>query len=161
MNRLLFSLKRAYQAMLRLPRVGLQNTGLTAARYDLLHALPKKGSMRQQDLERVLGVTGATVSRMLGSLEELGFVRREVDPDDRRCKIVWLTEEGARRLKAAYEKVVKPGWFRFALDWALGPRRHGDIFGPRFCFKEMWEIHQRLWPIRRGFADTGSLSYPR
>jgi DNA-binding MarR family transcriptional regulator len=161
MNRLFFSLKRAYQATLRFSRRALRDTGLTAARYDLLHALPKKRSMRQRDLERVLGVTRATVSRMVGSLEELGFVRREVDPDDRRCKIVWLTEEGAARLEAAYKKVVKPGWVRFALDWTLGPRRHGDIFPPRFCFKEMWELDQRLWPIRRGFADTGSLSYPR
>jgi DNA-binding MarR family transcriptional regulator len=162
MNRLMFSLKRAHQAALRFARRALKHTGLTAARYDLLHAVKlAKGRISQRDLERVLGVTAPTVSRMLGSLEDLGYVQREVDPADRRCNIVWLTAEGAERLEATYNKVVKPGWVRFALDWVLGPRGPGDIFPPRFCFAEMWDLHQRLWPIRRGFADTGSLSYPR
>jgi DNA-binding MarR family transcriptional regulator len=162
MNRLSFSLKRAHQAALRFARHALDGTGLTPARYDLLHAVKlRKGRMSQRDLERVLGVTRATVSRMLASLEELEFVRREVDPTDRRCNIVWLTAEGAACLEATYRKVVRPGWVRFAFDWVLGTRKPGDIFPPRFCFQEMWELDQRLWPIRRGFADTGSLSYPR
>ena len=165
MNRLLFSLKRAHQATLRFSRHALKGTGLTQARYDLLHAVKlKKGCISQRELDEVLGVTRATVSRMLGSLEELGFVRREVDPRDRRCNIVWLTAEGAACLQATYDKIVRPGWVRFALDWVLGPRGvrgPRGIFPPRFCFEEMWDIHQSLWPLRRGFADTGSLSYPR
>ena len=162
MNRMLFSMKRAHQSALRFSWHVLKGTGVTPARYDLLHALRKnKNGMRQKHLVRVLGVTRATVSKMLGSLEELGFVRREVDPSDRRCKIVWLTDEGLARLDAAYEKIVKPGWVQFAFDWVLGPRRPGDIFPPRFCHQEMAELDGYLWKVRRGFADTGSLVYPR
>src|ERR1700759_2931477 len=138
MHRLHFSLRRGHQAVLRFARRVLEDTGLTPARYDLLHGLRKnKGGMRQKHLVRVLGVTRATVSRMLGSLEELRIVRREIDPSDRRCKIVWLTDEGLAFLDGAYEKVMKPGWVQFALDWALGTRRPGDIFPPMFCHEEM------------------------
>ena len=162
MNNLSFSLKRAHQSALRFFRKVLEDTGLTPARYDMMHALrPKKFGMGQKKLERVLGVTRATVSRMLASLEEHGLVRREIDPADRRCKIVWLTDEGRARLEAAYKLIVRPGWVRFAFDWVLGTRRSGHIFPPRFCDAEMAELDGHLRNLRRGFADTGSLSYPR
>jgi DNA-binding MarR family transcriptional regulator len=148
--------------LLRFCRHALKGTGLTAARYDLLHALKRwKYGVAQRYLEQILGVTGATVSRMLGSLEELGLVRREVDPSDRRCKRAWLTKEGLACLEAAYDRVVRPGWVRFALDWALGPRRPGDIFPYRFSYPEMSELDRYLVMIRRGFADTGHLTYTR
>jgi DNA-binding MarR family transcriptional regulator len=162
MQRMLFSLKRAHQSLLRFCRHALKGTGLTAARYDMLHALRgRKNGVAQRWLEELLGVTGATVSRMLGSLEDLGLVRREVDPSDRRCNWVWLTDEGLERLEAAYERVVRPGWVRFALDWTLVTRKPGHIFPHRVCYREMMELDVHLVNLRRGFADTGSLTYKR
>ena len=117
--------------------------------------------MRQTHLVKVLGVVRSTVSRMLSALEKDGIVRREIDPWNKRCKIVWLTDAGLELLDAAYERIVKPGWVQFALDWVLGTRRPGDIFPPRFCHEEMTELDGHLWKIRRGFADTGSLAYRR
>ena len=162
MHRIFFALKRAWQSTLRLCRFALKDMGLTAARYDLLHALRRmKDGMTQKELRTILGVTRPTVSRMLRSLEALGLVRREVDPRDRRRKVVWLTDEGTAAYDAAYKKIVRPGWVRFALDWTLGTLRHPNLFPPRFCYEEMMELDMHLWKVRRGFADTGSLSYPR
>jgi len=163
MHKIFFSLKRAHQSTLRFSRKLLPKFGLTAARYDLLHALKFRRAygMSQKYLTRVLGVTGATVSRMLLSLEELGFVRREVCRGDRRCKDVWITSEGFARLQSAYDKVVKPGWVQFAVAWVLGTRAHASLLGARYCVEEMVEIDRHLWSLRRGFADTGSLGYPR
>jgi DNA-binding MarR family transcriptional regulator len=53
--------------------------------------------MLQRDLRRVLGVAGATVSRMLKSLEELGLVERK-PASDRRCRVVTLTSAGTDAL---------------------------------------------------------------
>ena len=56
--------------------------------------------MTQRELRKALGVSGPTVSRMLGSLEELGLVEREVSDLDRRERYVMLTNAG-RALRRA------------------------------------------------------------
>jgi DNA-binding MarR family transcriptional regulator len=158
MNSRFFALKRAWQSTMRFCRFVLKNLGLTAARYDMLMAIKgEKGWISQKLLREILGVTRATVSRMLRSLEALGFVRRSVNPVDERCKDVWLTEAGAAQLAFVYRKVVRPGWVHFALAWTMGP--YGKMLPPRFCDEEMRELDRHLWRIRRGFCDTGSLSY--
>jgi DNA-binding MarR family transcriptional regulator len=160
MQKHLFALKRGYQSTLRFCRFVFDGTGLTVARYDMLFAIKReKGCISQKQLREILGVTRATVSKMLGSLEELGLVRREVNSMDRRRKDVWLTEEGAARLEATYRKIVKPGWVLFALAWVLGTRQNGNLLPPRFCDGELMELDRHLWRIRRGFCDTGSLNY--
>ena len=161
-NYLFFDFKRAHHSALRFARFALRGHPLTPARYDMLHALRgKKEGMAQKGLVEVLGVTRPTVSRMLRSLEELRFVRRQVNPMDRRRKDVWLTDEGLAALDAAYNEIVRPGWVRFALAWTLGTRRNGNLLPPVFCHEEMAELDGHLRKIRRGFADSGSLSYPR
>jgi DNA-binding MarR family transcriptional regulator len=158
MNSRFFALKRAWQSTMRFCRFVLRGMGLTTARYDMLCALKlSKHGMSQKLLRKILGVTRATVSKMLRSLEKLGFVRREINPADRRCKDVFLTEAGEAELQAVYRKVVRPGWVHFALAWTMGP--YGKLLPPRFCDEEMMELDRHLWRIRRGFCDTGSLSY--
>ena len=157
-----FALKRAYQSTLRFFRFVMKGTGLTVARYDMLFAIKReKGCISQKQLRLILGVTGPTVSKMLDSLEDLGLVRRTVNPVDRRGNDVWLTKEGAARLEATYREIVKPGWVLFALAWVLGTRKNGNLLPPRFCDKELFELDRHMWRIRRGFCDTGSLNYSR
>ena len=162
MHKLLFSLKRAHQASLRFSRLMLTGKRLTPARYDLLHALRLRTGiygMTQGRLHRVLGVCRATVSRMLGSLEELGLVRRKVNPIDRRRKDVWITDEGFACLQAAYDPIVRRGWIQAAFTCVLGTHGNPDLVAPRHCVREMKELDWHLWSLRRGFADTGSLTY--
>src|ERR1700761_5974996 len=100
-----FALKRAFQSTLRFFRFALKGTGLTVARYDMLFTIKRaKGCISQKQLREILGVTRPTVSKMLDSLEELGYVRRVIHPLDRRCKDVLLTEEGRARLGATYRE---------------------------------------------------------
>src|ERR1700759_4156383 len=124
MNGRLFGLKRGYQSALRFSWHVLKGSGLTPARYDMCHALKlQKYGMRQKNLAEVLGVTRATGSRVVPSLDNLRYVRREFDPTDRRCKLVFLTDEGRARLDAAYNRIVRPGWVQFALALGLGAMR--------------------------------------
>ena len=163
MHKLLFSLKRAHQSTLRFSRQMLDKKGLTPARYDLLHALKlrRENGISQRHMKTVLGVCRATVSRMLGSLEELGLVRREVNPFDRRCKHVWLTDEGFARFQGAYDPIVRRGWVQYAVNATLGTGGYPEGIVPKYCVKKMAELDGHLWALRRGFGDTGSLGYPR
>jgi DNA-binding MarR family transcriptional regulator len=53
------------------------------------------------EIARIQGVTPATATTMVTTLEHRGFVRREVDEADRRRVVVTMTELGAAALSAA------------------------------------------------------------
>jgi DNA-binding MarR family transcriptional regulator len=157
-----FGLKRAHQGTLRITRKVLVALGLTAARFDLLYAVNKaRRGMIQSALRRVLGVTRATVSRMLASLEELGLVRRTVPREDRRQKLVELTTKGWWRIARAHRHLTRSGWAQLAIDSALA----GQYAGYRWCdeaaCREATESLQvMLDDLRRGFHDFATLDYP-
>lgn len=73
------------------------------AAYGLLGYLDRTGGARLTDLAEFIGVGKPTLSRQLRLLERLGFVERRTDADDRRVVTLRLTEEGARRVRAARE----------------------------------------------------------
>ena len=161
MHRNLYGLKRAFQSTLRLTRPILTKMGLTAARYDLLYALwHRRVPMWQAYLRRVLGVTRATVSRMLGSLEELGYVARKPDPYDRRGKLVELTALGRERITFAHRRLVRSRWLQLAIDSAMGVEGQEERWYEGPCFKMMAQLDNLLNTLRRGFYDLGSLEYP-
>ena len=162
MNPALFSLKRAHQATLRLTRYVTEPFGLTPARYDMMCAVKRWQTygMPQKVLVHTLGVTGATVSRMLDSLEKLGVVRRQRCAYDRRRNDVWLTELGLRVLEAVLKLIVRPGWMHFALAWTMGTMGPRDLLPPRYCYRELALLAPHLVKIRIGFCDTGCLGYP-
>src|SRR5271154_1732091 len=120
MHSIFFGLKRAHHGTLRITRKVLVAMGLTAARFDLLYAVKKvRRGLNQSALRKVLGVSRATVSRMLASLEELGLVRREVTTADRRQKFVQLTTKGRWRIALAHRQLTRSGWAQLAIDSAL------------------------------------------
>jgi DNA-binding MarR family transcriptional regulator len=61
-----------------------------------LATLVTYGQMRLGDLAAKEGVAAATMSRIVASLVELGYVSRESDPIDRRAWLATATEEGVR-----------------------------------------------------------------
>jgi DNA-binding MarR family transcriptional regulator len=160
MHTLFFSLKRAQHSTLRLSRPLLAKMGLTAARFDLLHPLRRHRNygLRQSSLQRMLGVSRATVSRMVRSLEDLGLVRRERDTQDYRQKRVLLTELGFERVRLAFRRLVRSGWVQLAIDSTLGADRlDGAYPGP--CYGEIGQLDRHLRSLRRHLRDTGCLRY--
>jgi DNA-binding MarR family transcriptional regulator len=61
------------------------------------------GPARISDLARKLGMTLQGASKMVVELEQLGYVSRRVDPDDRRNRIVELTAHGWAGIEAGRE----------------------------------------------------------
>jgi DNA-binding MarR family transcriptional regulator len=158
MHVIYFGLKRAFHGTLRVTRRALASLGLTPARFDLLYIVAKEGSsLLQRELQRALGVTAATVSRMLTSLEELGLVEREVTEEDHRCRNVMLTKAGRRCVFKAARWLIHSGNIQLTVDSALSPDRWYD---PSVCRRVQDEFEHSLRLLRDAYQDVATVFYP-
>ncbi len=66
--------------------------GVTSGEARVLAHMSVCGAMRQHHLADRLGVAPMSVTAFLDKLETAGLIRRSPDPNDRRAKIVTLTE---------------------------------------------------------------------
>ena len=127
MHAIFFGLKRAHHRVIYgVSRTLLRatETRLTPARFDLLDlVLRNGGSIAQWKLIELLGVSGATVSRMLTSLEKIKLVVRARWETDARHRIVELTREGRRRVKRVLRQLVDSGGVDRIVRSALAPPR--------------------------------------
>ena len=98
---------------------------------------------------------------MLGSLEELGLVRRSVATADRRQKWVELTTEGRSRIAFAHRHVARSGWAQLAIDTALaGKHAEHRWCDEAACREATSSLQIMLNDLRRGFYDFATLEYP-
>jgi DNA-binding MarR family transcriptional regulator len=74
--------------------------GLRKYHYRLLAALQESGPASQAQLGRGTSVDRSDVVATLDTLQNLGLISREPDPDDRRRNIVSITPAGSKRLRA-------------------------------------------------------------
>jgi DNA-binding MarR family transcriptional regulator len=162
MHTIFFGLKRSHHATLRLTRVALARMGLTAARFDLLYAVKQnRGGVTQSGLRKLLGVCRATVSKMLASLEELGFVKRSISVFDRRRKLVELTSTGRQRIVRACREFMRSGWAQLAVDSALGADGQMYRWYDEDDCREATSLFETLLGyIRKAFGDRAKLVYP-
>jgi len=72
---------------------------LLPQQYRLLGAIGRKPRTLGQ-IAIIQGVTAATATTLVTTLETRGWVVRERDPDDRRRVVVSLTEDGSKVLEA-------------------------------------------------------------
>jgi DNA-binding MarR family transcriptional regulator len=162
MHTIFFGLKRAHHSTLRLTRADLARLGLTAARFDLLYAVRQyRRGVAQSSLRKMLGVCRATVSKMLGSLEKLGLVKRSLFPLDRRRKLVELTNRGKWRIGRAHCELTLSGWAQLAVDSALGAEGCGyHWYDPDDCIEATSLLDGLLRHVREAFGDRATLEYP-
>jgi DNA-binding MarR family transcriptional regulator len=81
---------------------------LAAEGFDDLHprhgavlAYLEKDGVRATELSHLSGQHKQVIGKMIDELTELGYVRREPDPADRRAKLVCPTERGLAQMRAA------------------------------------------------------------
>ena len=161
-NQIFFASKRAFHGILRVMRKPLLSLGLTAARFDLLYALMADGTAvglgrRQSELRRSLGVCGSVVSRMLTSLEKLGWVTRSrFEPcADRRQRWVTLTDTGLKCITAAFRMLRRASWRLVHEAICFG--KHRD---PSAQFEHTEQLESYLREMRLLYRDTATLAYP-
>ncbi len=160
MHSLSFQLKRAHHRVVAFGKSVLRRFGLTPARFDLLFVVYARWTFRkrvydapaQMELCRVLGVTAATVSRMVRSLEELGIVTRFRNPVDHRTKQVSLTKEGLDVFHEALEYVLGTRVVDVAYRRAFAPHYEGFELAVAV-------LKHRVETVAKAFGDTSSFTY--
>ncbi|WP_221030086.1 MarR family winged helix-turn-helix transcriptional regulator [Actomonas aquatica] len=96
------------------------------------------------ELAEMAGVTRATMTGLIDTLEKDGYVRREPDPRDRRAMLVHVTPKGE-----AFTNEVLPGYFR----------RVGTIMAPLDA-TEREELLRLIMKLREGIAAAGAVDLP-
>jgi DNA-binding MarR family transcriptional regulator len=74
------------------------NSGLTPSQLSALATVEELGSTRLSDLAAHEGVSAPMTTRVVTSLEELGYVQRVSHATDRRSWLIELTDEGRSTL---------------------------------------------------------------
>ena len=77
-----------------------KNYDVTPVQSHTLSYLSCRGdrAVKQRDLERELHLKPSTVNGIVSRLEEKGYLCRRSSPEDGRCRLVCLTEEGRARV---------------------------------------------------------------
>lgn len=77
---------------------------LTPSQFKIIKFLFWQGDthIRQVDIEKHFSMTNPTVTGLLKNLEEKGWIRREVNPEDSRSKIICLTDAALVRKEELY-----------------------------------------------------------
>ena len=155
MHFMTFALKRAHLRAIAFVRPWLAHTAITPARYDILHLLHEHRlrPLRQTALKHALGISAATLSRMLKRLEELGFITRSPSPRDRRAKNVALTAGGRREFRHVLYAIRCPGHLHLAYEGALSR-------DPSHAAEMLDAAYGTIGEVARFFGDTSWLGYP-
>ncbi|MET9853274.1 MarR family transcriptional regulator BagL/FevM [Streptomyces sp. NPDC006450] len=115
-------LRRAGQAWTTLWQQRLPD--LTSPQFAVLLTLDDHGSMDQSALGALAAVDRSTLTVLLDRLNARGLVTKEMDPANRKRRIVALTDAGRRHLTAAVEEA---GRLHAQVEDLLGERRLREL----------------------------------
>lgn len=103
-------------AVLRLARRLRQQAegDVTPSTLSALSTLERRGPMTLGELAAIENVQPPTMTRIVGRLEELGYVERQVDPDDRRVARATATAAGKEYAARARDRYN--AWLAERLD---------------------------------------------
>ena len=100
-------IRRAHQVAVA---IFMEETGefdVTPVQFAILNTLMDDPGEDQVTLARRVAFDAATSGSVIGRLEAKGWVRREADAQDRRRKLLWVTQEGARAAQQMKRAVAK------------------------------------------------------
>ena len=149
MHAILFGIKRAFRTSVQVLFGLLEEFELTPARYDLLFIVREHGIRWMSDVRRRLGVTAATVSRMVDSLVERGIVTVRRPPEDRRQLEIVLTPKGDECMRRAMAKYRDSGGIDLFVESMFPPTGEG-------ARERMLVFDNRLRDVRKACGDTST-----
>ncbi len=96
------ALVRANQAFSRYSDRHVKTLGMTSAQFDVLATLGNTTGMTFKELGEKTLLTKGSLTGIVDRMEEKGWVRRVVSPEDRRSTLVRLTAKGQRLFERAF-----------------------------------------------------------
>jgi len=81
-----------------------KSTGLSMPQFSILMQLHHKGACGMSEISERYEVTPAAASQLVDKLVQNGFIIREEDPNDRRAKLLNLTDKGRELIKQGIEE---------------------------------------------------------
>ena len=100
----------------------LEAHGLTMWGYVVLSALDRSSMRTQAALAASIGADKTRIIRTLDDLQDDGYIERRPDPDDRRVRLLAITEAG-RRVKDAVQNEIQRGEERWLGELTAEERR--------------------------------------
>ncbi len=82
----------------------IEGSGLGLSDFAVLEALLHKGPLAVNAIGRLVLLTSGSITTAIDRLEAKRLVRRSVDPEDSRARIVALTAAGRRLIATAFRK---------------------------------------------------------
>jgi MarR family transcriptional regulator, organic hydroperoxide resistance regulator len=119
-----FHIKSAWHAISRMYNVYAAQYDMTMAIGYVLLNIDRKGTPATK-IAPALGLEPRSLTRMLKSLEEKQWIRREIDADDKRIVKVYLTEEGKKKRDLARKGVID---FNTMLQESITAEKLNDCF---------------------------------
>ena len=101
-----FHIKWAWHSISRMYNVYASPKDMTMAIGYVLLNIDSENGTPATKIGPSIGMEPRSLTRMLKSLEEKGWIYREVDPNDKRFVRVFLTELGKKKRKFAREGVI-------------------------------------------------------
>ncbi|MFN6555217.1 MarR family winged helix-turn-helix transcriptional regulator [Mycolicibacterium septicum] len=96
--------------------------GLSMWGYVVLLTLDRSSVRTQAALADAIGADKTRIIRTLDDLQQQGFIEREADPDDRRVRLLAITDAG-RAVKDAVQRDIQRGEERWLGELAAADRK--------------------------------------
>jgi DNA-binding MarR family transcriptional regulator len=85
----------------------LRDEEFTVAQIAALHLVDQEGTLRVSALAEALGLSASAGSRLVDGLVQRGLLTRAEDPQDRRARVISLSDDGRRFIeRASIERVA-------------------------------------------------------
>lgn len=101
-----FMIRRCHQIAVAIFADECRAFDLTTTQYGILYVLSQYPGIDQISLARLLGLDRSTTGMVVGRLEERDLLRRRVDPEDKRKRVLHLTP-AAEKLLVEVQPVVR------------------------------------------------------
>ncbi|MCI0556396.1 MAG: MarR family transcriptional regulator [Anaerolineae bacterium] len=81
-----------------------KSTGLSMPQFSVMMQLHHRGNCAVGDISERFDITNAAASQLVDKLVQSGFIKREEDPQDRRAKMLNLTDKGRELIQRGIEE---------------------------------------------------------
>jgi len=81
-----------------------KSTGLSMHQVSLMMQLNYRGACGMSEISERFNVTPAAASQLVDKLVQSGYIQREEDPNDRRAKLLNLTDKGQEVIQQGFEE---------------------------------------------------------